>query len=1048
MSKKTKTDDTADLTKLIIERLGYIQEIIRNTSTSTQYYKKLAIFSNVDLNACQIALNDLYTSTTELTNTLKSEPIESSINSLQKIIDRISVIMSGYGTRQIEDLIYITMGSEFQKSINKPEMLSKYELIKNYVRPVGFRLISDAPTARVSNCLCLDKITDDSIKIEMAPSLECFACNQSTTTSTFYKINGVQVVIRGAGNKLIIINGIVDDINLDLFSNEYVNRRRTQITESKPDTNHEVFARHIDQLTLRDILIFGNQDITKKYYSLLSTVNSIKTDNIDQIIKKFAKLDIISRRSMLIDLLTYSVDSEIQYIAYMLYDLTVVDNNESIDQMSMFDSFHWKTKLLFKDTMKHTIKHTQSLSAKYDINKITLEQHIHLLRVPDNVKEKAMNKLKEVKNKSDESGSKAKQYLEGLIKIPFNIFKEEPILKITKRLNITFFKNLRAIRTEFPDIIIPERGAYTNLEIYQVLNQVSNKILSKVPSMSSVSNKQYETITKYVSAHSEGKCKIAWSKIKTKQGKLDIIKKYIGDCDEAQRIMLFQLLEFDKGQLYKETMQMIYEIKLLKSSLLEIETTLDKSVYAHQNAKSQVTKIISQWITGEMSGYCFGFEGSPGVGKTSLAKLGLAHCLKDENGKSRPFAFIAMGGSSNGATLEGHGYTYVNSSWGKIAQIAMDSECLNPIIYIDEFDKESKSEQGKEITGILTHLLDSSQNDEFEDKYFGIKLNLSKALIIVSYNDPNNIDKVLLDRIHRIKFDNLTLEDKLTISRDYIIPEIERKMGFDNTVLISDEILREIINLYTSEPGVRKLKEILFDLYGAINMELLKCEDLSIELPLKITSEELESKYLTRYMKMEEDTIVCADRIGTICGMWANSAGKGGILQIETAYFPSTTFLDLKLTGLQGDVMKESMNVAKSLAWSLCSEDVKKCLISKFNDSKCQGLHIHCPKGAVQKEGPSAGIAITLAIYSLFNNLYIRRDVAITGEVDLFGNAATIGGLEHKISGSIRAGITKIMYPSGNSKDFVELSKRIKLPNTVTFVEFSNIKDIFKHVFI
>jgi ATP-dependent Lon protease len=1047
MSKKPKTDDIGDLTKLITERLNYIREIIRNTSTSTHYYKKMIIFSNVDLNACQTALNDLYSSTTELEKTMKSEPIETSISSLQKIIDRLSVIMSGYGTKNIDDLIYITIGSEFKKSINKPEIMSKYELIKNYIHPVGFKLISDAPKAISSSAICIDKITDDSIKIETAPILECFLCDVDTT-SVLYKINGIQVVIRDTGNKLIIINGIVDDINLDLFSNEYVNRRLTQINEIKPDANQEVFTRHIEQLTLRDILIFGNQDIIKKYYGVLSSVNSIKTENIDQIVKKFAKLDMISRRSMLIDLLTYSVDSEIQYIAYMLYDLTVVDDSDSSDQISMFDSFHWKTKLLFKDTMKHTIKHTQFLSAKYDVNKITLEQRIHLLRVPDNVKEKAMNKLKEVKNKSDESGSKAKQYLEGLIKIPFNIFKEEPILKITKRLNITFFKNLKTIRNEFPDISVTEKGAYTNLEIYQILNKVYGKILSEFPKISNVSNKQYETISKYVSANSDGKCKIGWSKIKTKKGKLDTVKKYISECDDTPRITLLQILEFGKANLYKETVQMIDEIKLLKSSLNEIETTLDKSVYAHKNAKDQITKIISQWITGEMSGYCFGFEGSPGVGKTSLAKLGLANCLKDEFGKSRPFAFIAMGGSSNGATLEGHGYTYVNSSWGKIAQIVMDSECLNPIIYIDEFDKESKSEQGKEITGILTHLLDSSQNDEFEDKYFGIKLNLSKALIIVSYNDPNQIDKVLLDRIHRVKFDNLTLEDKLTIARDYIIPEIERKMGFDNTVLITDEILSEIINLYTSEPGVRKFKEILFDLYGAINVELLKCEDLTRELPIQITSEELESKYLNQYMKIEEDEIYETDRIGTICGMWANTAGKGGILQIETAYFPSTTFLDLKLTGLQGDVMKESMNVAKSLAWSMCSDDVKHKLIAMFNESKCQGLHIHCPKGAVSKDGPSAGIAITIAIFSLFNNLLIRRDIAITGEVDLFGNASSIGGLEHKISGSIRAGIKKIMYPSGNSKDFVELSKRIKLPDTVTFVEFSHIKDIFKHVFI
>ena len=1037
--------NTGDLTKLIIERLEYIREIIRNTSISTQYYKKLAIFSNIDLNACNIALNDLYVSTTELANIIKSEPIETSINALQKIIDRLSTIMSGYGTTHIGDLIYITIGSEFQKGLNGQELMSKYELIKNYVRPVGFKLISDAAAARPSSCLCIDKITDESIKLETAPLLECFTCDVSTT-SIFYKINGIQVIIRGSGNKLIIVYGIVDDINLDLFSNEYVESRKTQLNDNKQGINSEVYDRHIEQLTLRDILIFGNQDIVKKYYGVLSTANSIKTENIDQIIKKFTKLDIIARRSMLIDLLTYSIDSEIQYIAYMLYDITMVDSNESMDQISMFDSFHWKTKLLFKDTMKHTIKHTQLLASKYDINKITLEQRIHLLRVPDNVKEKAMNKLKEVKNKNDESGSKAKQYLEGLIKIPFNVFKEEPILKITKRLNVSFHKNIKSIRLLIPDLVLPDKCSYTNLEIYQILNKVNDRIISVLPNISNVSTQQYETISKFIMANSEG---TSLSKIKTKKGRIDTIKKYISEYDVSHKTVILQMLDFEHAQLYKETVQMIDEIRLLKSSLLDIETTLDASVYAHKNAKDQITKIISQWITGETSGYCFGFEGSPGVGKTSLAKLGLAHCLKDEFGKSRPFAFIAMGGSSNGATLEGHGYTYVNSQWGKIAQIAMDSECLNPILYFDEFDKESKSEQGKEITGILTHLLDSSQNDEFEDKYFaGIKLNLSKALIIVSYNDPNNIDKVLLDRIHRIKFDNLTLEDKLTIARDYILPEIERKMGFNNTVLITDEILCEIVELYTAEPGVRKFKEILFDLYGTINVELLKCEDLTRKLPIHITSEELESKYLNRYVKMEEDKIFETNRIGTICGMWANTAGKGGILQIETSYFPSTTFLELKLTGMQGDVMKESMNVAKSLAWSLCSDDVRTCLFTKFDESKCQGLHVHCPKGAVKKEGPSAGIAIALAIFSLFNNLYIRRDVAITGEVDLFGNATTIGGLEHKISGSIRAGITKIIFPSGNSKDFIELSKRIKLPSNVTFIEFSHIRDIFEHVFI
>ena len=167
-------------------------------------------------------------------------------------------------------------------------------------------------------------------------------------------------------------------------------------------------------------------------------------------------------------------------------------------------------------------------------------------------------------------------------------------------------------------------------------------------------------------------------------------------------------------------------------------------------------KIVGQWINGEQKGYCFGFEGSPGVGKTSLAKRGLASCLEDENGVTRPFSFIALGGSSNGSTLEGHNYTYVNSTWGKVVDVLMESKCMNPIIYIDELDKVSKTEQGREIIGILTHLIDTTQNDEFQDRYFsGIPFDLSKALFIFSYNDPDQIDRILLDRIHRIQISQL-----------------------------------------------------------------------------------------------------------------------------------------------------------------------------------------------------------------------------------------------------------------------------------------------------
>ena len=174
----------------------------------------------------------------------------------------------------------------------------------------------------------------------------------------------------------------------------------------------------------------------------------------------------------------------------------------------------------------------------------------------------------------------------------------------------------------------------------------------------------------------------------------------------------------------------------INNNMTRINTTLNNAIHGHTTAKRQLKRIIGQWINGKQTGYCFGFEGPPGVGKTSLAKNGLSQCLLNETDNThRPFAFIPVGGSCNGSTLSGHNYTYVGSTWGRIVDILIDKKCLNPIIFIDELDKVSKSEHGKEIIGILTHLVDSTQNESFQDKYFnGIDLDLSKALFIFSNN--------------------------------------------------------------------------------------------------------------------------------------------------------------------------------------------------------------------------------------------------------------------------------------------------------------------------
>ena len=378
----------------------------------------------------------------------------------------------------------------------------------------------------------------------------------------------------------------------------------------------------------------------------------------------------------------------------------------------------------------------------------------------------------------------------------------------------------------------------------------------------------------------------------------------------------------------------------------------------------------------------------------------------------------------------------------------MDSKCMNPIIYIDELDKVSKTEQGKEIIGILTHLIDPTQNTNFQDKYFtGINIDVSKILFIFSYNDPEQIDKVLLDRIHRIKFENLTIEEKITIVNKFILPEINNKMGFENIVVIDDECIEYIIKSYTLEPGVRKLKEILFDLYGEINLQLLK-DDSNKTVPININISNLEKEYLTKYDKIKEKQIHREPEIGIINGLWANSLGCGGIIPIQTLFYPSSVFLELKLTGLQGDVMKESMNVAKSLAWNLTDDSTKQNWLKYFEKTKCQGLHIHCPEGAISKDGPSAGAAITTAIYSLLNKKKIKNNIAITGEITLNGDVTAIGGLDIKINYGIRHGVTTFLFPKENQREYDIWLEKSKNKKDIYFIQVSNIKEIFNHVFI
>ena len=217
----------------------------------------------------------------------------------------------------------------------------------------------------------------------------------------------------------------------------------------------------------------------------------------------------------------------------------------------------------------------------------------------------------------------------------------------------------------------------------------------------------------------------------------------------------------------------------------------------------------------------------------------------------------------------------------------------------------------------------------------------------------------------------------------------------------------------------------------------------SMEIPIIVSAKEVKDKYLKEKHERTDTMIPDVSGIGTMNGLWANSSGKGGIIPIQACFFPSNSTFELKLTGMQGDVMKESMNVALSLAWKLTPMDMQESYMKHK-----MGIHIHCPDGSTPKDGPSAGACITTAIYSLLNSKHIRNTAALTGEINLQGNITMIGGLQLKVLGAIKAGVTEIMYPEENEKDYRKIiTKYEKQTAGIAFHSVKTIQDVFNVLF-
>ena len=257
----------------------------------------------------------------------------------------------------------------------------------------------------------------------------------------------------------------------------------------------------------------------------------------------------------------------------------------------------------------------------------------------------------------------------------------------------------------------------------------------------------------------------------------------------------------------------------------------DKHIFGHEEAKDHISRIVAQWISNPASkGNVIGIHGKPGVGKTTLIKDGLAKALH------LPFAFVPLGGAHDASFLDGHGYTYEGSTWGKVTELLMSSRYMNPVIYFDELDKISDTTRGQEIINVLIHLTDPSQNDKFCDKYFSeIPFDLSKALIVFTYNDDSMVNPILKDRMIRIETKPYSLTDKIQISRRHILPEIMKQFNIgEEDILIEDAIIKKLVIETESEAGVRNLKRNFESIISNINLNVLLGKD---QYPVKVDSE-------------------------------------------------------------------------------------------------------------------------------------------------------------------------------------------------------------------
>ena len=465
-----------------------------------------------------------------------------------------------------------------------------------------------------------------------------------------------------------------------------------------------------------------------------------------------------------------------------------------------------------------------------------------------------------------------------------------------------------------------------------------------------------------------------------------------------------------------------------KASEIDIEHArklLDEQHFGLKEVKDRIIQHLAVLkLKKEKQGSILLLVGPPGTGKTSLGKS-IAEAL------GRPYVRMSLGGVRDEAEIRGHRRTYVAALPGRVIQGMKKAKQTNPVFVLDEIDKLQVANSGDPASALL-EVLDPEQNNTFQDHYLEVAYDLSDVFFIATANSLRGIPGPLLDRMEVIEVSSYTNNEKFHIAKDHLIPEVLEEHGLTkNQLQITDEALKQIIDVYTREAGVRNLKRQIARLARAASEKIVLH---TVDLPYVAGLDDLEA--LLGHPIARHEFIGKENAPGVVTGLAWTPVG-GEILFIEGSFMPGNGAMIL--TGKLGDVMKESARISLSLVKSRLALQT-----TGFEFNK-RDLHIHVPSGAIPKDGPSAGVALFTAISSLVLGRKVPSDLAMTGEVTLRGSVMPVGGIKEKIIAAHRAGVKRVIIPEENAKDLTDVPEEVR--EALEFIPVGNIETVLKLVF-